>query len=125
MAPRRARPPAETPLAEPRPYPSRLPTLTEVVMEGHALPATTRSRSEADAPAAPPPEESRIVDAVMEGLQPRIDLMLEYRLREALTPLLARAAQAIVQEARAELANTLRDVVGRAVSQECARRRRR
>ena len=38
--------------------------------------------------------------------------MLEHRLREALAPVLARATDALVREARNELAATLRDVVG-------------
>lgn len=113
-------------MAEPRPQPpiARLPTLTEVVMEGQA-------QADAPAPAGPPAtasppavDEAGVVDAVMAALQPRIDLMLEYRLREALAPLLARAADTIVADARQELAQTLRDVVARAVGQELARRRR-
>lgn len=107
-------------MAEPRPQPpiARLPTLTEVVMEGKA-------QADAPAPASPPAiDEAGVVDAVMAALQPRIDLMLEYRLREALAPLLARAADTIVADARQELAQTLRDVVARAVGQELARRRR-
>jgi len=117
-------------VAEPRPQPpvARLPTLTEVVLEGAARPVAPASPPPADPPAAaaaPGLDEARIVDAVMAGLQPRIDLMLEYRLREALAPLLARAAESMVQEARAELARTLRDVVARAVSQEVGRRRTR
>lgn len=68
-------------------------------------------------------DQAQVVDAVMAGLQTRIDLMVEYRLREALAPLLARAADAIVHDARDELAHTLRDVVARAVSQEMALRR--
>jgi hypothetical protein len=68
-------------------------------------------------------DEARIVETVMGGLQQRIDLMLEYRLREALAPVLARATDAVLHEARDELARTLHDVVTRAVSQELARRR--
>jgi hypothetical protein len=100
--------------------------LTEVVLEGAAKPpaAPAPAAPAAGAAALPALDEARIVEAVMAGLQPRIDLMLEYRLREALAPLLARAAEAIVHEARAELAHTLRDVVARAVSQEVTRRRR-
>jgi hypothetical protein len=117
----------EPAVAEPRPQPpiARLPTLTEVVMEGHAAgPAPAPAAAVTPAPApAPEVDEARIVDAVMAGLQTRIDLMVEYRLREALAPLLARAADAIVHDARDELAHTLRDVVARAVSQELARRR--
>lgn len=117
-------------MAEARPQPpvARLPTLTEVVLEGAARPPAPAAPATPAEPAATPVtalDEARIVDAVMAGLQPRIDLMLEYRLREALAPLLARATEAIVHEARAELAHTLRDVVARAVSQEVARRRTR
>lgn len=126
-------------MAEPRahPAPTRLPTLTEVMQEGRGVPALRRV-SEAAAPPVPeraaeaaaaadpggtPVDEARIVEAVLSGLQQRVDLMLEYRLREALAPLLARATDAILQEARVELAHTLRDVVARAVGQELARRR--
>lgn len=114
-------------VADPRPKPpaARLPTLTEVVLEGGARPSAAPVAAEPPCPQSPAVDEARIVDAVMAGLQPRIDLMLEYRLREALAPLLARATEAIVQEARAELAHTLRDVVARAVSQEVVRRRTR
>ena len=56
-------------------------------------------------------------------LHRQIDLMLDYRLREVLTPLLTRAADSIVREARVELASTLRDVVARVVAQELARHR--
>lgn len=126
-------------MAEPRahPAPARLPTLTEVMLEGRGVPALRRV-SEAAAPPVPeraaeaaaaadpggtPVDEARIVEAVLIGLQQRVDLMLEYRLREALAPLLARATDAILQETRVELAHTLRDVVARAVGQELTRRR--
>lgn len=113
-------------VAEPVRSPDRLPTLTEVVMEGPQFPApgaTPRLAPAADSPSVAATDAGAIVDAVMGSLQARIDLMLEYRLREALTPLLARAAETMVQETRAELAQTLRDVVARAVAQELARRR--
>lgn len=72
-----------------------------------------------------PVDEGRIVDTVMAGLQQRVDQMFEFRLREALGPVLARAADAVVADAREALAHTLRDVVARAVTQELARRRHR
>ena len=74
-------------------------------------------------PELSPVDEARIVDTVMAGLQQRVDQMFEFRLREALGPVLARAADLVVSDARTELAHTLRDVVARAVSQEVARRR--
>jgi hypothetical protein len=107
-------------MAEPRPRPpaAGLPTLTEVVAEGEGL----RRAATAE---VTPADEARIVDAVIASLQQRTDLMFEYRLREALSPLLTRLAETLVSEAREELSRTLRDVVARAVSQELARRRTR
>ena len=84
-------------------------------MEGPAAPGAP--------PESAPVDEARIVDTVMAGLQQRVDQMFEFRLREALGPVLARAADLVVSDARQELAHTLRDVVARAVSQEMARRR--
>ncbi|MBC7730481.1 MAG: hypothetical protein H7306_01095 [Bacteriovorax sp.] len=71
------------------------------------------------------PSEEQVVERVLADLQRQVDLMLEYRLREALTPLLARAADSVIRDARGELASTLRDVVARAVAQELARHRNR
>ncbi|MEF7612552.1 hypothetical protein V4F39_01435 [Aquincola sp. MAHUQ-54] len=104
---------------------SVLPTLTEIV----------RVEPPAD---MPPLSEPPVLDAVVEpatvdehqltrrvlaDVQRQIDLMLEYRLREALAPAMARLTDALVHEARTELASTLRDVVARAVSQELNRQR--
>jgi hypothetical protein len=69
--------------------------------------------------------EEQLTQRVLIDLQRQMDLMLDYRLREVLTPLLARAADGIVREARSELASTLRDIVERAVAQELARHRTR
>jgi hypothetical protein len=101
---------------------SRLPTLTEVMVEGPRNPPAVGATA---APETAAVDESRIVDNVMAGLQQRVDQMFEFRLREALGPVLARAADLVVHDARQELAHTLRDVVSRAVSQELARRRAR
>ena len=95
--------------------------------------AAVASQSEARpvTPASFPTEslqEEKIVQRVMLELQRQIDLMLEVRLREALMPLMARATDALVLEARNELASTLRSVVETAVSnsvaQELARHRK-
>jgi hypothetical protein len=69
--------------------------------------------------------EDQLVQRVLADLQRQIDLMLDYRLREVLTPLLTRTADSLIREARSELASTLRDVVTRAVAQELARHRTR
>ena len=66
------------------------------------------------------PSEDQIVQRVMLEVQRQIDLMLEVRLREALMPALARATDALVLEARGELASTLQAVVTLAVSKSLA-----
>ena len=112
--------------------PDRVPTLTEVV----AWPMAAAPQAPAPAPLPDPmtPAEidaapalaldaDQLTQRVLTDLHRQIDLMLDYRLREVLTPLLTRAADSIVREARVELASTLRDVVARAVAQELARHR--
>ena len=114
--------------------PDRVPTLTEVVAwpPGEAqlpLPAVEARPAEADMPTTPLPAlrvaEEQMIQGVLIEVQRQVELMLDYRLREVLTPLLNRAADSIVREARTELASTLRDVVARAVAQELARHRTR
>lgn len=122
--------------------PERVPTLTEVVA-WPAPPPVTNAELPAvdagidglataigvDAPAGSParsvPDADQLTERVLVDLQRQIDLMLDYRLREVLTPLLTRAVDGVVREARGELASTLRDVVARAVAQELARHRTR
>lgn len=124
--------------------PGRVPTLTEVVRMPEA---------QAPAPAAPTPvneprafaptvpaaldsvrggavvvgpaavDEEELVQRVLTDLQRQIDLMLEVKLREVLAPALTRATDALMREARTELASTLRDIVSRAVAQELSRHR--
>jgi hypothetical protein len=119
-----------------------LPMLTEVIelpasardsgIQEGALPTQAEStyedvvRPDIAAPAAAPvTDEAQWVERVLGDLQRHTDLMLEYRLREALAPLLARLTDNLVHDVRQELAATLRDVVARAVSQELSRRRER
>ena len=112
--------------------PTRVPTLTEVVK----LPDAPAVSAPAAAPAAsaapgfverranwPPIQEEQVVQRVLADLQRQIDLMLETRMRETLTPALTRATDALVRDLRHELASTLRDVVAHAVAQELARHR--
>jgi hypothetical protein len=119
--------------------PDRVPTLTEVVAwpqggPGAAraaqqlpLPSVETGPAEADMADASTPvrraTDEQLIQGVLAEVQRQVDLVLEYRLRELLTPLLARAADSMVREARTELASTLRDVVARAVAQELARHR--
>lgn len=120
-----------------RPAPSSVPTLTEVVEMPWPKAQLQAAQPEAamlvDAGAEPAslqpsvvvsaPSEEQIVQRVLLDLQRQIDLMLDYRLREALTPVLTRATDALVLEARHELASTLRDIVARSVAQEMSRHR--
>jgi hypothetical protein len=78
----------------------------------------------APAPEPSPLNEDQIVQRVLLDLQRQIDLMLEYRVREALIPALTRATDALVLEARNELASTLRSIVSKSVAQELARHRK-
>ncbi len=118
--------------------PDRVPTLTEVIAWPHApapgeaqlpLPAVEAHPVEADMLTTQLPPlrlaEEQMIQGVLVEVQRQVELMLDYRLREALTPLLNRATDSIVREARTELASTLRDVVARAVAQELARHRTR
>lgn len=99
--------------------PQRVPTLTEVVQ-----PLRTAAPP-AKPPGVPPPtallSEQELARRVMTGLQRQVDLMLEVRMREALSPLLARLTDSLVREMRAELTSTLQDVVAKAVAQEAAK----
>ena len=73
---------------------------------------------------APTPQinQAELTQRVLADLQRQIDLMLEVRLREALAPVLARTADALIRDARKELTVALRDAVARSVAQELARR---
>ncbi len=112
-----------------RPPPGSIPTLTEVV----TWPAS-KSTAEPDQapvpPLLPPPaalpepavDEAALVQKVLAAIEKQVDLMLEVRLREALAPVLVRATDALVRDARKELTSALRDVVARSVAHELGRR---
>ncbi|MEO8807840.1 MAG: hypothetical protein ABI433_17305 [Burkholderiaceae bacterium] len=116
--------------------PQTVPTLTEVVDWPDQVQAPAASPQHGSgfdesmvlAPNAPSPvasflSEEQLSQRVLADLQQQVELMLEVRLREVLTPLLQRAADNLVRESRAELASTLREIVARAVAQELARHR--
>lgn len=109
--------------------PDRVPTLTEVVAWPEGAAAMAPAAGEVpQASAGPTPvalTETQLTHQILADVQRQIDLMLEYRLREALAPVLARAADTLVRDARSELASNLRDVVARAVAQELSRHRAR
>lgn len=93
----------------------RVPTLTEVVELDLGA-----------AEAAPPPEAlpdaQGVVLEVLAELQPRIDMLFESRLREALAPALARAAEGLIRDARGELGTALQELVEDAVRRALQRR---
>jgi len=118
--------------------PAHVPTLTEVVqLEVPASPAAPQPASPAEVPGpepdwsqtvvlppgAPLPDEAQLTQNILADLQRQIDLMLEYRLREAIGPALARASDALIREVRSDLASAMRELVARAVAQELARHR--
>jgi hypothetical protein len=110
--------------------PQRVPILTEVVLLSEAgsvdVPTDEPVAQVAPLPPAvglPPNVEEQLIERVLADLQRQVDLMLEYRLRETLAPILTRATESVVRDTRQQLASTLRDVVARAVAQELARHR--
>lgn len=123
------------------PRPGQVPTLTEVVEFEATEPVplgtvvSERQLAEGEAPplgtvdlALPEANDldtKTLVERVLADVQRQFDPSIDYRLREALTPVLVRLADAMVREARAQLSTTLREIVTKAVSQEIARQRRR
>ena len=132
-----------------RPPPGSIPTLTEVVSWPAAVPPVTALAAVAPVAPAPAPapvpepaptpippgptpapvvqaiNEVQLQQRVLADIQKQVDLMLDVRLREALAPALARATDALVRDARKELASTLRDIVAKAVEREIASRNER
>jgi len=92
-------------------------------VEPAAVPATLPLLVQAAAP--PVIDEDRLAERILADVQRQVGVMLEHRIRETLAPVLARLTDAVVQEARIELASALRDMVARAVAQEMARQRAR
>ena len=68
------------------------------------------------------PAEVQLTQRVLADLQRQVELMLEVRLREALAPILARATDALVRDARKELTAAMRDIVARSIARELGRR---
>lgn len=125
-------PPSIAPFAQPMPFAPMAPATSSP-----AVPPPLRAAPVAAVPlaapvAAPRPapaglsfDEAQMTQRVLVEVQRQIDGMLEYRLREALAPILARTSEALVRELRQELSKTMRDVVSRAVAQEVVRQRSR
>lgn len=106
-----------------------LPVLGEVVSAPAAQPQPRPLPQPASAPppqdAPPAVSEAQLAHRVLSDVQRQIDGMLEFRLKEAMAPLLARHTEAIARDLRDELNRTLKDVVARSVAQELAKLRQR
>jgi hypothetical protein len=74
---------------------------------------------------APQLDEARVVQRVLADLDKQLDLMFEQRLRESLSPVLARMTDSLVREMRTQLAANLREMAARAVSLELDRLQKR
>lgn len=124
-----ALPPVQMPAQVPAQVPASVPAPVPVPV-AEAASASRPAISMPVPPALPPRtgsgvDEAAMAQRVLNEVQRQIDGMLEYRLREALTPILARTSESLVRELRQELSKTMRDVVSRAVAQEVARQRTR
>lgn len=126
-------------MAEARPVVvDRLPTLTEVVElprddddEGPSTLAfdpderellyLASSTERAPAPEATLAPATELTAEVLFELNQRIDSLFEARLREALAPALARAAEGLIREARQELSAVLEAMVREAVTRAIER----
>jgi hypothetical protein len=89
------------------------------------LPPATPPAPAAAAPAragASPAGDVQLTQRVLADLQRQVELMLEVRLREALAPILARASDALVRDAKKELTAAMRDIVSRSIARELGRR---
>lgn len=87
----------------------------------HLVPALDMNLSAASLltsafPSGPSLDSQALVHRVLAEIAPRIDALFEARLREALAPALARAADGLIRESRSEVALALRDLVQDAVA---------
>ncbi len=110
---------ADTSVPSPSPSPPLGPVPVPV-----PVPAPVQSAPATPVPLPMPTEsDAEVAGRLLAQIQQQLDLAIDVRLREALTPVLARAADALVRDARREMASVLRDIVARAVDAELARRR--
>jgi len=104
------------PVAPPAPVQATVPAPVP------ATPAATQAPPAAARPAAASPADVQLTQRVLADLQRQVELMLEVRLREALAPILARASDALVRDARKELTAAMRDIVSRSIARELGKR---
>lgn len=102
-----------------------LPVLGEVVSAAPQQQPLPQATTPAQQDAPPAVSEAQLAHRVLSDVQRQVDSMLEFRLKEAMAPLLARHTEAIARDLRDELNRTLKDVVARSVAQELAKLRQR
>jgi hypothetical protein len=102
-----------------------VPVLESVVFEPSAPMAPAPSAERAESVVLPEITEAQLAQRVLTDVQKQIDGMLDFRLREALAPIMARHSDALVRDLREELKRTMHDVVTRSVAQEMAKLRQR
>lgn len=71
---------------------------------------------------APSVDVQALVTQVLAELSPRVDMLFQSRLREAMAPALARAADLLIRDARDELSASMRELVQDAVTRALQRR---
>ena len=107
---------AVAPVAPPAPVQATVPAPVP------ATPAATHAPLAAARPATASAGDVQLTQRVLADLQRQVELMLEVRLREALAPILARASDALVRDARKELTAAMRDIVSRSIARELGKR---
>jgi hypothetical protein len=85
-------------------------------------PAPDHGAVRTSAAAKPNPADVQLTQRVLADVQRQVELMLEVRLREALAPILARATDTLVRDARKELTAAMRDIVARTIAKELGKR---
>jgi len=88
-------------------------------------PAVARPPADTGFVAPPLIDEAMLTQRVLADLDKQLDLMFEHRLRETLSPVLARMTDTLVREMRNQVAASLREMVARAVALELDRLQRR
>lgn len=110
---------AATPAASSPPPAAVPPPESKAGVAPTPMPSTASADGGARAAAAKPtPGEVQLTQRVLADVQRQVELMLEVRLREALAPVLARATDTLVRDARKELTAAMRDIVARAIAKE-------
>ena len=92
--------------------PRYLPTLTDVVVRTSSAPPTSNDSRVANEPAAF--NEAQLTRRIMQ----RVDVVLERRLREALSKVILEHTQTLAPLLRQEIEATVKDAVAQALAQE-------